>query len=967
MPVRKMQVLLSLLLVMAIVLGTVGCGTGKETPTLVPPTPPPGAMEALETGSHLVAPVDQEQIETNSEGVEYIRGRLTVAFAFSVSVADVKSLLEEYDLKLVSWLAEVSVGEVEYNKGEDLEQLKQELLQEPIIEEVQVSTVLEGEGILIEDDMLVEQFEYLNPLRARLGWTITKGKSEIRVAIIDTGVAEEHPDLRDNIVGTYYNTNQYADISCYDDTHHGTLVAGVVGASDGDGGISGVAPDISLVILKTPHTILALAEAIIWATNFFDARVINISRGGYTSYNNNAGLRRAVEFAYDHNVVLVASAGNGRKDVADDGWEVVDADGGIHLFGVHYPSSYTRVLAVGATDWNDDRVEDSNYGGDVIYAPGCKILTTSGQSSHDYAYGTSVAAPQVAALAALILSVNDKLTNKEVIDLIKSTADLIEAGGLGRINVYRALTKLTTGEDPGTDALPECPTDLRATLDRDHAGQGVVQLTWNLPPTDYSGANIYRYEPGVGRLEILNDSPISGAAYDDKTAEEGCQYRYYVYSVDSIGQESVLGASESIFVEFHSVTPTPTPPAIAATYKTDEDNANNAGDHIADNDLDDYLYRDDLQAPIEFYIENDIPLGSIETATLTLYAWDVDDYRRVTDGEKDMVYFNNHYVGDLTGANDEWSTSHFTIEPSWVKLGNNNLVKVTIDELMGGDWAVKIDWGMLVINGGAVGNAQVTFLGSDKASYEPGEAITVTTEVDTALISQEVKLESNLIAPSGVILTGKSVTYTTYGSDEDPKTVSLAIPSTAEGGQYTVEAIVYDAATMTREDAKRITIDVIGATATPTPITMESSKGSIAAFAENWSWSKSRNQDGKYGETKVSLDLGGRTVETATLYLTAAYSQQSGSASGVVYISSTQQVQPTDANHDKGNYWYGNSISAGTQAGSFTCSYTASTSSFDITDFLKNNPSAGTFYVAVENKAAADIGISSISIKATVR
>lgn len=947
---------------MALVLGTVGCGIGKETPTLVPPTTPAGAMEALETGSHLVAPVDEKQIETNSEGVKYIPGRLTVAFTFGVSIADVKSLLEEYDLKLVSWLADISVGEVEYNKGEDLEQLKQELLQELIVEEVQVSTVLESEGTVIEDDMLVEQFGYLNPIRARLGWEITKGKREIRVAIIDSGVAEDHPDLKKNIVATYYTTDQYDDISCYDDTHHGTLVAGVVGASDGDGGISGVAPDISLVILKTPLDNLAYAKAIIWATNIFDARVISISRGGYTSLCNNLGLRRAVELAYDNEVVLVASAGNKNR-------EVIDADGYLHhpLKWVHYPSSYTKVLAVGATDWDDCRVEDSNYGGDVIYAPGYRIFTTFEQSSHDYADGTSVAAPQVAALAALILSVDNKLTNEQVIQLIKDTADPIEAGGLGRINVYRALTRLSTGKDPGTDALPECPTDLGATLDRDHAGQGVVRLTWNPPATDYSGANIYRYEPEVDRLEILNDSPISGEAYDDSTAKEQCQYHYYVYSVDNIGQESALGASESVFVEFPTVTPTPTPTAIAATYKTDEDNANNASDHIADDDLDNYLYRDDLQAPIEFYIENSIPLASIETATLTLYAWDVDDYRRVTDGEKDMVYFNNHYVGDLTGANDEWSTSHFTIEPSWVNLGNDNLVKVTIDELTGEDWGVIIDWGMVVINGGAAGNARITLLGSDKASYEPGEVITVTTEVDTALISQEVKLESNLIAPSGLILTGKSVTYTTYSGEEDPKTVSLAIPSTAEGGQYTIEAIVYDEAPMTREHAKRITIDVIGAAPTPTPITIESSKGSIAAFAENWFWSKSYNQDGKYGETIVSLDLGGKTVETATLYLTAGYSQQSGSASGVVYISSTRQVQPTDTDHNKGNYWYGNSISAGTQAGSFTCSYTASTSSFDVTDFLKNNPSGGNFYVAVENKAAADIGISSVYIKATVR
>jgi len=62
----------------------------------------------------------------------------------------------------------------------------------------------------------------------------------------------------------------------------------------------------------------------------------------------------------------------------------------------------------------------------------------------------------------------------------------------------------------------------------------------------------------------------------------------------------------------------------------------------------------------------------------------------------------------------------------------------------------------------------------------------------------------------------------------------------------------------------------------------------------------------------------------------------------------------------------GNSITAGTQAGTFTCSYSGSTSSYDITNFLNNNSEAGTLYIAVENEATADIGVSTIYIKATV-
>jgi hypothetical protein len=189
----------------------------------------------------------------------------------------------------------------------------------------------------------------------------------------------------------------------------------------------------------------------------------------------------------------------------------------------------------------------------------------------------------------------------------------------------------------------------------------------------------------------------------------------------------------------------------------------------------------------------------------------------------------------------------------------------------------------------------------------------------------------------------------------------------AYGNLDSVTTVIDDIARSTPMPAPiPTTTPVVAPTPTPTQ-EIESTTGTIAAFAEDWSWSKVRKQDGKYGETRVSLDLGGKTVETATLYVTASYSQLSGIANGAVYISSTQQVQPTDADHIHGNYWYGNSISAGTRVGSLSCSATGSTGSFDVTDFLNNDPSTSTFYVAVENHNAADMGIGSTSIKALLR
>jgi len=771
-----------------------------EESAFVPPPPPASAMEALEEGSIFVASADSEEIETTQEGAKYVRGRLTVAFSFGTSAADVKALLEQYDLELVSWLADISVGEVKCKSVDDAEQHKQELLKESIVEEVQISTILGSEGEPIADDKLVEQFRYLNKIRARLGWEITKGRKEIRVAVIDSGIAEDHPDLKKNIFFTQHSINLYDDISCFDSKHHGTTVAGVIGASDGDGGISGVAPDVNLAIYKTPHDVVALAGAIIQATNVPGVRVINMSRGGYGPVNNNVGLRRAVDYAYERNVVLVASAGNGRKefltDKQSDGWEVFDSDDCWNCYwGVHYPSSYTKVLAVGNIDHNDKISRTSNYGDEVIYAPGEGIFTTYGANVYTSAGGTSVAAPQVSALAALILSIDNTLTNSEVIQIIKDTADDIEPKGLGRINVYRALTYASTGIDLGEDALPESPTNLEVEGRRDTEGRAVAQLTWAPPTKDYQGANIYRLRYGDNeepdnQLEMLNDIPVTGNSYDDYTAEDGKCYDYYVYSVDSLGQESVFSAEET---SWWANFPASTAPVI----------------------------------------------------------------------------------------------NLFTAEPENIQAGDSTTLSWKVSNIVSGADTVVIEPDIGYV------------IGVGRKSVSPDTTTTYTLTATNA-VGQEVQ-------------------------DTVTVTVSAAPPTT-----------------------------------------VESSTSNIAAFAENWQWSKERNQNGRYGETKVSLDLGGGTVTSATLYLTAAYSQQAGSANGIVYISSVQQVQPTDADHDHGNYWYGNSITAGIQAGTFTCSYSGSTSSFDITDFLSNNSGASTFYIAVENEATADIGVGTIYIEATV-
>ena len=139
-----------------------------------------------------------------------------------------------------------------------------------------------------------------------------------------------------------------------------------------------------------------------------------------------------------------------------------------------------------------------------------------------------------------------------------------------------------------------------------------------------------------------------------------------------------------------------------ATYYTNTDNENNANTHVADNDMHTSLGAASGIAPIEFNIMvTTLPKSS---AVLTMRNLDVDEEQ----GEIDLVYFNGHLLGKLTGADNVWSSTAFNVDPSWVVAGRN-LVRVDIDT--SGDataWVTTSDWGQLLIDGGGTtdGNTQ---------------------------------------------------------------------------------------------------------------------------------------------------------------------------------------------------------------------------------------------------------------------
>lgn len=261
----------------------------------------------------------------------------------------------------------------------------------------------------------------------------------IVVAVVDTGIDLDHPDLQANIVS---GRNFVGGTSPNDDVGHGTHVAGIIAAVSNNGGVIGVAPAVSLMPVKaldsTGGYVYNIASGIEWATDN-GADIINLSLGGVLSSET---LQTAVAYAYDRGVLLVASGGNcGDANYLANSCYYQDQP--------VYPAAYGNVMAVASTTSLDTQSSFSNQGWYIeIAAPGSYVYSTYLNGSYAYLSGTSMAAPHVAGLAALIWAQNRALTNAQVRSQIDNTAhDLGSSGwdsqfGYGRIDSATATSGL---------------------------------------------------------------------------------------------------------------------------------------------------------------------------------------------------------------------------------------------------------------------------------------------------------------------------------------------------------------------------------------------------------------------------------------------------------------------------------------------------------------------------------------------
>ncbi len=328
---------------------------------------------------------------------------------------------------------------------------------------------------------------YLQTVMLDKAWDVGKGSRDIVIAIIDDGVDWYHEDLFESIwnnLGEDINGDgkiTEADINNIDDDNngyiddfigwdfmhipddwsdfwqpldgsdgkdpdndpwgmggHGTHVAGIAGATSGNGiGIAGASWGCSIMPLKCGWVARGTMEgyiyegykAIYYAVDN-GANIINMSWGGEGYSKLNQDL---VNYAWEHGVLCIASAGNDASEIPI------------------YPPGYDHVFSIAGTGNDNDQVYSfTNYGDWIdLSAPGSSIYSTLNGNRYGYKSGTSMAAPLVAGIAGLLWSQHPDWSIEQITDQLIATADPIDDVnpdyrgmlGAGRINAFRALTE----------------------------------------------------------------------------------------------------------------------------------------------------------------------------------------------------------------------------------------------------------------------------------------------------------------------------------------------------------------------------------------------------------------------------------------------------------------------------------------------------------------------------------------------
>ena len=422
----------------------------------------------------------------------YAPGEILVKFKRSASRANVEALNAESRVVSKGLNKVIDVWRFQIPDDVSVSEMVQRYKRDPNVEWAEPNGVYYLTTAPDDPYYSAQQSWYYNLISAESGWDMETGRSSIVIAIVDSGVDLDHPDLAgkvwtnsgeiaangldddgngyvDDVYGWDFvgaddgddgnqpgdnnpdvfagdpsvgdGINQDGQGTADDGVPHGTMIAGIAAARTNNGsGVAGMAWGCKLMAVRAFNPegwgyFSDIADAITYAADK-GAKVINLSFGGDYSQ----AIETAVNYAHDtHGCVLVAAAGNSNTS------------------SLNYPAALANTIAVGASDSTNGRAYFSNWGSALdVVAPGVDIFSTfvqsqTGIASYGSGRGTSFSTPLVSGLCALIWSQNPGLSHEQVRDILKSRAknlpddpdDNPDAGatwdGAGLINAFNAL------------------------------------------------------------------------------------------------------------------------------------------------------------------------------------------------------------------------------------------------------------------------------------------------------------------------------------------------------------------------------------------------------------------------------------------------------------------------------------------------------------------------------------------------
>jgi serine protease len=400
-----------------------------------------------------------------------------------------------------------------------------------------------------------------------LAWDVSTG-SGATVAVIDTGAETTHPELADRVLGAV-SFDPDGSPATADTVGHGTHVASLAcGAGNNGVGLAGAGLRCRMLILKSDFSDSSMAKAIVYAVDH-GADAINMSFGTDPGPQPSQAVRDAVEYAYDHDVVMAAAAAD--RPVTEQGYPA----NVLQPTGTGPDLAAGKGLSVTAVDASDTRASFAGHGSQISLAaygafdaspsgtgppgifgaftagtneletgsvalpprPPCNCRTTfAGDPRYAYVQGTSMSTPMVAATGALVRHLNPDLTVAEIVRLIKETARRPAGGwtpdlGWGILDAGAALTRAATLDR-------RAPTSRVKRLSPRTANR-TITVRWSASDTAPAGVRA----SGIARFELwraTDGGPFKRLYATTRTSRRvtlrrGGRYRFYTVAVDHAG------------------------------------------------------------------------------------------------------------------------------------------------------------------------------------------------------------------------------------------------------------------------------------------------------------------------------------------------------------------------------------------------------------------------------------------------